>query len=70
MMTVTVQSDKGAVFLTIYGVTDSSPYVRAVSGQNSFSFKLPYTQDCGMQCVSIDDNPESDSVAFEMKSPE
>lgn len=37
--------------LTIYGFADGQPYVRSVTGQTSFSMKLPSSQDYIIQVV-------------------
>jgi hypothetical protein len=66
-MTVTIQSEKNDVFLTIYGATDGNPYVRSVSGQATFSFQLPSTQDYVIQCEATGANPENYSVTFNVQ---
>ena len=66
-LTVSIQSGLGDVYLTIFGNTDGSPYIRSVTAQKTFSFKLPSTQDYVIQCVSAGDKPEYYSVGFEVK---
>ena len=50
-MSVDLAGLSGDVALTIYGFTDGQPYVRAVTEQTSFSFKLPSTQDYIVEVV-------------------
>jgi hypothetical protein len=63
-MTVTISSPQNNIFLTIYGLQDGQPYIRSVTGQTSYTFKLPATQDYVIECVSVSDNPESYQVKF------
>ncbi len=66
-MTVTVQSDKKDVFLTIYGLQDGQPYVRSALAQATFTFKLPLTQDYVIQLVSTGNSSETYTVKFTIK---
>ncbi len=50
-MSVELSNLSGDAALTIYGYTDGTPYVRYVSEQTSFSFKLPSTQDYIIEVV-------------------
>jgi hypothetical protein len=50
-MSVDLTSLSGDAALTIYGFSDGQPYVRYVSEQTSFSFKLPSTQDYIIEVV-------------------
>jgi hypothetical protein len=63
-MTVTINSPKNNIFLTIYGLEDGTPYVRSVMGLTTFTFKLPTTQDYVIQCVSTSDKAENYTVTF------
>ncbi len=63
-MTVTINSSKNNIFLTIYGLEDGNPYVRSVMGLTTFTFKLPSTQDYVIQCVSTSNNAENYTVTF------
>lgn len=55
-MTATIYSPKSDIFLTIYGVEDGSPLVRAVMAQTSWTGNLPGTQDYMIQAVSTGGN--------------
>lgn len=50
-MSVELGNLSGEAALTIYGYTDGTPYVRYVSEQTSFSFRLPSTQDYIIEVV-------------------
>ncbi len=50
-MIVDLSPISGDAALTIYGYVDGTPYVRYVSEQTSFRFKLPSTQDYIIQVV-------------------
>jgi hypothetical protein len=50
-MTVNLNSQANSVVLTIYGYTDGQPYVRAVTEQTSYTFRLPATQDYIIEVV-------------------
>jgi len=63
-LTVNVTSTVGDVFLTIYGLQDGQPYVRSVTGQTSYTFKLPATQDYVIQCVNTGNKSEDLIVVF------
>lgn len=52
-MTVNLNSPGNSALLSIYGYTDGQPYVRSVTGQTSFTFKLPATQDYIIQVVPL-----------------
>ncbi len=52
-MTVHLNVPANSAALTIYGYTDGQPYVRSVTGQTSFTMKLPTTQDYIIQVVPI-----------------
>jgi hypothetical protein len=63
-LSVKIISTVGDVFLTIYGLQDGQPYVRSVTGQTSYSFKLPSTQDYVIQCVNTGNKSEDLIVTF------
>lgn len=50
-MTVNLNGVGNDAALAIYGFTDGQPYVRSVTEQTSFSFKLPATQDYIIEVV-------------------
>jgi len=50
-MTVNLNSQGNSAVLTIYGYTDGQPYVRSVTGQYNFIFRLPSTQDYIIEVV-------------------
>ena len=50
-MTVELSGLSGNAALTIWGWNDGQPYVRSVTEQTSFSFRLPATQDYIIQVV-------------------
>ncbi len=50
-MTVNLNGVGSDGALTIYGFVDGQPYVRSVTGQTSFTFKLPSTQDYVIEVV-------------------
>lgn len=50
-MSVQLANLSGTAALTIYGFADGQPYVRSVSGQTSFAFTLPATQDYVIEVV-------------------
>jgi hypothetical protein len=54
-MNATITSPGGNVLLTIYGLQDGEPLVRAVSGATSWTGTLPSTQDYIIQAVSVGD---------------
>lgn len=58
-MTVKVTSPSNAVALTIYGLDDGQPLLRAESGQTNWSGTLPATQDYVIMVV-----PAVDSTTF------
>ena len=66
-MTVTIQSDKGDVYLTIYGLQDGVPYVRSHLAQTTFSFTLTATQDYVVQAESMNSAAENYTILFEVK---
>ena len=51
-MTVRILSPDNDIFLTIYGMSDGSPLVRAMMGQTAWSGVLPMTQDYMIEAVS------------------
>jgi hypothetical protein len=51
VMTVYLNGAGDNAALTIYGYTDGQPYLRSVSEQTSFNFKLPATQDYIIEVV-------------------
>jgi hypothetical protein len=53
-MTVTITAPYDDVLLTIYGLEDGQPLVRAVSGATSWSGTLPGTQDYVIDVVGTD----------------
>jgi len=63
-LSVKIISTVGDVYLTIYGLQDGNPYVRSVTGQTSYSFTLPSTQDYVIQCVNTGDKSEDLIVSF------
>ena len=63
-LNVKIISTVGDVFLTIYGLQDGQPYIRSVTGQTSYSFKLPATQDYVIQCVNTGSKSEDLIVTF------
>lgn len=66
-MQVDITSPHDDVFLTIYGLEDGTPYVRSATGQTSYSFKLPSTQDYVIECVSTGNTTEKITVDFVVK---
>lgn len=52
IMTVSLLSPRGDIFLTIYGMTDGSPLVRSMMGETTWSGPMPITQDYMIQAVS------------------
>ena len=52
-MTVNLNTPANSAALTIYGYTDGQPYLRAVTGQTNFTFKLPATQDYIIEVVPM-----------------
>ena len=63
-LSVKITSTVGDVFLTIYGLEDGQPYIRSVTAQTSYSFKLPATQDYVIQCVNTGTKSEDLIVTF------
>jgi hypothetical protein len=61
-MTVAVIAPPNTVGLTIYGLDDGNPLVRAVSGATSWTGQLPATQDYVIQVVPAVDAPVNFSV--------
>jgi len=53
-MTVTITAPTDDVLLTIYGLEDGQPLVRAASGATSWSGTLPATQDYAIDVVGTD----------------
>jgi hypothetical protein len=51
VMTINLIAPSGSAALTVYGFTDGQPYVRAQSGQTTFSMVLPLTQDYIIEVV-------------------
>jgi hypothetical protein len=51
LMTVNLNGVANSAALTIYGYSDGQPYLRSVTGQTSFNFKLPATQDYIIEVV-------------------
>ena len=51
LMTVYLNGAGNNAALTIYGYTDGQPYLRSVTEQTSFNFKLPATQDYIIEVV-------------------
>lgn len=70
-MTVTINSPRNDLFLTIYGVNDGTPLLRAALGQTQFSGTLPQTQDYMIMVVPQDTSvPTTDySLTVEVVSP-
>ena len=66
-MTVTIDSPNNDLYLTIYGLDDGQPYVRSMTHQTSFSFKLPSTQDYTIEVVSDHATTEKYSLKFTVK---
>lgn len=60
-MTVTVTSPSSAVGITIYGLDDGQPLVRAESGAKTWTGKLPATQDYVIVVV-----PAVDATTFKL----
>jgi hypothetical protein len=50
-MSVDLSNLSGDAALTIYGFNDGQPYVRSVTEQTSFTFRLPSTQDYIVEVV-------------------
>ena len=50
-MTVNLNGVADNAALTIYGYSDGQPYLRSVTEQTSFTFKLPATQDYIIEVV-------------------
>lgn len=61
-MTVTVTSAGSGAGLTIYGIQDGNPLVRAVSGATTWTGKLTLTQDYMIDVVS-----QGDAVDYSLK---
>ncbi|HEX9075444.1 MAG TPA: hypothetical protein VF932_06670, partial [Anaerolineae bacterium] len=61
-MTVVVNAPPNTVGLTIYGLDDGNPLVRAVSGATSWTGQLPGTQDYVIEVVPAVDAPVNFSV--------
>ncbi len=57
-MTVTINSNvPNSAGLTVYGLSDGIPLVRASSGATSWTGQLPATQDCVIEIVPAVDTP-------------
>jgi hypothetical protein len=67
VMTVTINSDRGDVYLNITGWVDGVTYVSASSKLNTFTFTLPSDQDYMVQCVSYSNASENYTVSFTIK---
>jgi hypothetical protein len=66
-MKVNIDSHKGDIFLSIYGLQDGQPYVRSALGLTTYSFKLPATQDYVIQAVSTGSTTENYTIDFKVK---
>jgi hypothetical protein len=66
-MKVNIDSPRGDIFLSIYGLQDGQPYVRSALGSTTYSFKLPATQDYVVQAVSTRSSTEHYTIDFYIK---
>ena len=51
VMSLELNSQGNSAALTVWGFSDGQPYLRSVTGQTSFSMKLPSTQDYIIEVV-------------------
>lgn len=67
VMTINLIVPPGSAALTVYGFNDGQPYLRAQSGQTTFSMVLPATQDYIIEVVPFAGQEISYTLQTEVK---